>query len=106
MGHDIYGFNKAGDDIAYARFSMGNHNAILLYGLLEATKYYAGVSGCGRSTNLSKQHLEKAMKNYKELFNHDGSSTPNHWDQKQILEFIQQCLSTAVQEGSVKVYFG
>lgn len=35
MGHDIFGLNKAREEIAYARFSMWNRNAILLYGLLE-----------------------------------------------------------------------
>jgi hypothetical protein len=31
MGHDISGFNKEGEEIAYARFSMGNYNATILY---------------------------------------------------------------------------
>lgn len=34
MGHDIVGYNKAGKEIAYARFSMGNPNATVLYTLL------------------------------------------------------------------------
>ncbi len=50
MGHDISGFNKAGQEIAYARFSMGNCNALILYRLLNAQKYYAGVSGSGGGT--------------------------------------------------------
>jgi hypothetical protein len=28
------------------------------------------------------------------------------WDQKQILDFIQNCLATAQKDGSVKVFFG
>ncbi|WHY67501.1 hypothetical protein [Neobacillus sp. SuZ13] len=109
MGHDISGYNKAGHEIAYARFSMGNYNAIILYDLLDANKYYAGVSGSGGSSIFSKQQIEKAVNAYKQFFNNGESLSESDslpWDQKQILDFIKNCLATAKIEGSVKVYFG
>lgn len=109
MGHDISGFNKGREEIAYARFSMGNENAILLYGLLDAYQFYAGVSGSGRSSTFSEQHFEKALNSYKELFNTGDSPSESDcgsWDQKQIFTFIQNCLATAQKEKSVEVYFG
>ncbi|MEH7076521.1 hypothetical protein [Neobacillus drentensis] len=106
MGHDISGFNKAGKEIAYARFSMGNYNAVILYSLLGATTYYAGVSGSGNSTTFSKQQIEKALNSYKQLYYKTDSSLSENWDLKQILDFILNCLATAQKEESVRVYFG
>lgn len=109
MGHDISGFNKAGQEIAYARFSMGNCNALILYRLLNAQKYYAGVSGSGGGTTFSIQQIEKALADYKQFYKHDDSPAENdasNWDQKQILNFIRSCLVTAHIEGRVRVYFG
>jgi hypothetical protein len=110
MGHDIYGYNKAGEEIAYARFSMGNYNATILYSLLDANEYYAGVSGSGNSSTFSIQQIEKALNTYKKLYNNGDSPLserdPLAWDQKQILNFIQNCFVTAQNEKSVRVYFG
>ena len=109
MGHDIYGFNKAGKEIAYARFSMENYNAIILYDLLDADDYYAGVSGSGDSSTFSIQQIEKAMNTYKQIFDNGDSPSESDsmdWDQKQILNFIRNCLATAQKDGSVEVYFG
>lgn len=60
MGHDIYGYNKAGESIAYARFSMQNYNSYILYDILNAQEYNGGVSGIGNSLTLSKKEMEKA----------------------------------------------
>lgn len=110
MGHDICGYNKAGEEIAYARFNMWNENATILYRLLDALDFYAGVSGNGRSSTFSKLQIEKALKAYKQLNKNDVSPLSNHnylaMDLKQILNFIQNCLATAQKEGSVKVFFG
>jgi hypothetical protein len=109
MGHDISGYNKTGKEIAYARFSMGNYNAAILYNLLDANNYYAGVSGSGDSSTFSKQQIEKAMNAYKQFYKNGDSLSESDfltWDQKQILNFIQNCLATAKIEGSVRVYFG
>ncbi|MFA9560649.1 hypothetical protein ACERII_25445 [Evansella sp. AB-rgal1] len=110
MGHDISGFNKAGEEIAYARFSMGNNNATILYRLLDAGEYYAGVSGSGGSSSFSKEQIQRALIIYHRLPNNAKSSSTKDdfesWDMKQILEFIQNCLATAEKEGSVTVYFG
>lgn len=109
MGHDISGYNKAGEEIAYARFSMGNYNAIILYSLLDANDFYAGVSGSGGSSTFSLQQLEKALNSFNELYNRKPISPQSNWDswdQKQILEFIKHCLAIAKKEGRVKVFFG
>ena len=109
MGHDISGYNKDGQEIAYARFSMGNHNAAILYSLLNANKFYAGVSGCGDSCDFSIQQFEKALNSYNQLYDTHESlpkSDSLPWDQKQIHEFLLNCLRTAQKEGSVEVYFG
>ncbi|MEH7096136.1 hypothetical protein [Neobacillus vireti] len=110
MGHDISGYNKAGKEIAYARFSMGNYNAAILYNVLDANNYYAGVSGSGGSATFSIQQIEKAMNAYKQFCKKGDFSLTRReffpWDQKQILDFIQNCLTTANNEGSVRVYFG
>jgi hypothetical protein len=109
MGHDISGYNKAGDEIAYARFSMGNYNATILYSLLDANDFYAGVSGTGRSTTFSTEQIEKALKAYKEFFRTGDSLSGIELlgiDQKQILKFILNCLATVRKENSVNVYFG
>ncbi|MBU9723490.1 MULTISPECIES: hypothetical protein [Bacillaceae] len=109
MGHDILGFNKAGEEIAYARFSMGNYNATILYRLLNAEKYYAGVSGSGGSTTLSVQHVQKALNDYNDFFADTKPLSEReilYWDKKQIGEFLINCLETAQNDGSVEVYFG
>ncbi|MDQ1004945.1 hypothetical protein QFZ28_005485 [Neobacillus niacini] len=104
MGHDISGFNNTGDEIAYARFSMGNYNSTILYSLLDANKFYAGVSGSGRSSTFSIKQIEKALNTYNQLYG--NSLSERDWDLKQIQDFIQNCLATAQKEGSVKIYFG
>jgi hypothetical protein len=109
MGHDISGYNKAGEEIAYARFSMGNYNATILYSLLDANDFYAGVSGSGRSTTFTKEQIEKALNAYKGFFRTGDFLSEIDllaMDQKQILKFILNCLATAQKENSVKVYFG
>ncbi|MEW9051577.1 MAG: hypothetical protein AB2392_10510 [Neobacillus sp.] len=106
MGHDISGHNKAGEEIAYARFSMGNYNSLILYSLLDADKYFAGVSGSGDSCTFSIQQIEKALNTYNQKYGNGASLSETDWDLKQILDFIHNCLTTAQKEGSVCVYFG
>jgi len=110
MGHDISGYNKEGNEVAYARFSMGNRNATIIYRLLDAFQHYGGVSGKGRSSTFSIQQIEKALRDCNQLFSNKATShssnDPIPWDQKQIQDFIINCLETAQKEGSVKVFFG
>ncbi|WP_318503097.1 hypothetical protein [Bacillus sp. T3] len=109
MGHDISGYNNAGEEIAYARFSMGNYNATILYNLLDANNYYAGVSGTGDSSTFSIHQIEKALIEFNQFYKNEESQSENKfedWDQKQIQNFILNCLATAQKEGCVSVYFG
>ncbi len=110
MGHDIYGLDKDGKEIAYARFCMGNYHALILYSLLDSDKFYAGVSGSGGSATFTIQQIEKALDAYRQSYSNvkfplDGNDA-NSWDLKQILNFIENCLETAQKDGSVSVYFG
>jgi hypothetical protein len=107
MGHDISGFNQEGEQIAYARFSMWNQDAIILYHLLDSSKFHAGVSGSGGSSTFTIQQIEKALTSYKQFY--QGVSLPENdlrkLDQKQIEQFILSCLVTANKEGNVRVSF-
>ncbi|UOQ85329.1 hypothetical protein [Gracilibacillus salinarum] len=109
MGHDIYGYNKAGQNIAYARFSMGNPNADLLYEFLHAQDFNGGVSGIGDISTFSRLELDNALKEYKvfdQKIKHLNEDTILGWDKKQIKEFIENCLAAAKKEGSIQVFFG
>ncbi|UTR08857.1 hypothetical protein MM300_13015 [Evansella sp. LMS18] len=109
MGHDIIGRNKAGEEVAYARFSMGNINALILYDLLDSNEFHAGVSGTGDSSVFSIQEIQKALNTFIEKYMREGSAAHSDfldWDEKQILDFLQNCLRAAEDEGSVKVLFG
>ncbi|WP_456272485.1 hypothetical protein [Bacillus sp. AK031] len=107
MSHEMLGRNLAGEEVAYARFSMSNSNAFVLYSLLEAHHYNAGVSGSGNSLTYSPLQLEKALTAWKKIY---GKSTQSksgtvNWDGKQINGFIINCLKTAQKEGRVEVIF-
>lgn len=108
MGHDISGFNRSGEEIAYARFSMQNRNVSILYTLLDATQYDAGVSGSGNSMSYSTQQLEEALREFNRLFGKINLSSRNDFniiDLKQIRDFIENCLATAQRDGNVRVAF-
>lgn len=109
MGHDIFGINKNGEKIAYARFNMQNPDAIILYHLLQAEDYYAGVSGTGDISTFSLQQIEQALNDFSQLFNENAAFSESDfltWDLKQMKDFIQNCFTTAQKEGSVRIYFG
>lgn len=106
MGHDIYGFNKAGEEIAYLRFGAWNLTASVFYNLLDANEYNAGVSGSGNSTTFSKRQLEKALSTYEQMcWKSNSRNGFDHWEQKEILSFLAACLETAKKEESVRVVF-
>jgi hypothetical protein len=110
MSHDIYGYNEAGEIVAYLRFSMGNNNASTLYNVLDAYEYHAGVSGSGEITTFSIQQMEKALNAYKQICeNSDLTLSKSEfliWEQEQIKTFLFNCLETAQEEESVTVFFG
>ncbi|WP_058306247.1 hypothetical protein [Gracilibacillus massiliensis] len=105
MGHDIYGINKKGEQIAYARFSMGNVNAFILYDLLNADEYNGGVSGIGGRCTFSLQELEKALHEFEQTFGTVATEEYDDWDIRQIKEFIQNCLEVAKKQKSIDVVF-
>lgn len=101
----MIGRNKAGDEVAYARFCMGNSNAFLLYGLLDASEFNAGVSGSGGLSTYTIVQMEKALDEFCQLLSRNPSSLTEDWDLRQILAFINNCVMTAHEEGSVDIIF-
>ncbi|PYZ96987.1 hypothetical protein CR205_11615 [Alteribacter lacisalsi] len=104
----MHGINKSGQEVAYARFSMWNHNSTILYNVLDASQYHAGVSGCGERTTFSRREIERAMSAFINLDKNDIPSRSDflNWDQQQVSDFLENCLKSARKEGSVDVYFG
>ncbi|MFC4619549.1 hypothetical protein ACFO4N_12580 [Camelliibacillus cellulosilyticus] len=109
MGHDISGYNKAGEEICYIRFSMGNATAHLFYGLLDAYEYDAGVSGIGGSATFSVPQVENALAKYYTSYDADFFDLTGDsfvvWERNEILKFLNSCLETAKKEGNVRVVF-
>lgn len=60
MGHDIYAYKRPHDEVAYLRRSMGNPEARIIYRLLDAEQYDAGVSGDGSWATFYRDQLEQA----------------------------------------------
>ncbi|TFJ94158.1 hypothetical protein [Lentibacillus salicampi] len=110
MGHDISSFNRAGQQIGYVRFTMGDVNAPLFYDLLDANEYYAGVSGSGEVAILPLDQVKKALKAFDRWkakdFGHKGNQEFLLWQRNEIQKFMNSCLETARKEGTVKVFFG
>ncbi|WP_010531985.1 hypothetical protein [Lentibacillus jeotgali] len=110
MGHDISSFNKAGQEIGYVRFTMGDIIAPLFYDLFDANEYYAGVSGSGEVATLPLVQVKNALEAYDKWkakdFGTKGSKDFLLWQRYEIQKFIETCLETAQKEGAVKVYFG
>ncbi|MEK3806393.1 hypothetical protein MHB63_07345 [Bacillus sp. FSL H8-0547] len=107
MGHDICGYNQAGEEIAYLRFSMGNGHASIVYGVLDADEFNGGVSGTGSSSSFSMQQIEKALNEYRKFWkiNRIPESEFVKWEIKQIQDFLSISMSAAEKEGNVRVSF-
>ncbi|QFT87405.1 hypothetical protein FIU87_01960 [Bacillus sp. THAF10] len=105
MGHDIYGYNKVRKEVAYARFCKGNFNAHILYAVLDANEFFAGVSGSGGGSDFSVQQIENALREFGQNYNLQPSHEADKWDVKQIQDFLHNCLETAQREGKVSVIF-
>lgn len=109
MGHDILAVNNAGEEVAFARFSMCNHSATILYSLLNTNNYYAGSSGSGGVVTFTTKQMEMALNGFNQLYDKDEPLSEKNiltWDEKQISEFLLNCLETSKKEGSVVVYSG
>ncbi len=109
MSHEIYSRNKAGSEVGYIRFTMSDPNAGLLYALLDADEYHAGVSGTGGFATISVQQLEKALDEFKTIMIQNVDRVKNdqylQWLEKEMLAFISGSLKTALEEGEVEVIF-
>ena len=105
MGHDISGYNKAGEQIAYARFSMANYNATILYSLLDANKYDAGVSGSGDSSTFSTQQIEKALNAFNQLYDNSDSLSESALGSRTNPEFYTKLFSNSTKRRECKSVF-
>ncbi|MDV2583328.1 hypothetical protein [Alkalibacillus haloalkaliphilus] len=105
MGHDIFGYNHAGRKIAYARFSMSNYNADVLYKVLDSQEHNGGVSGVGARSTFSVHQMDHALQEFIHSHENKYSLSGNDPDNVQIKEFLENCLETARKEGEVEVCF-
>ncbi|MFC4389030.1 hypothetical protein ACFOZ1_14600 [Gracilibacillus marinus] len=106
MGHDIFAYNKANQEVAYARFSMFNDNSYILYDLLQAREFHAGVSGSGVCVEFSDVMMNQVMQDCNLLFPKNDRANRRDIDVKQIQGFIKNSYEAAKNEGSVKICFG
>ena len=104
MGHDISGYNKQGEEIAYARYAIGNGNSEKLYNVLDAWEYYGGVSGLGQSAKYNVRQIEQAIEKFKAI-NWDNIEDWEY-EKNKLERFLNNCLETAKREGEVSIYFG
>ncbi|GAA0453490.1 hypothetical protein [Alkalibacillus silvisoli] len=105
MGHDILGYDQSGKQIAYARFSMSNYNADVLYNVLDSEEHNAGVSGAFARSNFSVQQIELALRKFIQSHENKYSLKGNDPDNVQIKKFLENCLEIAEKEGKVEVCF-
>lgn len=109
MGHDIYGYNRNGKEIAYARFFMSNPSASTLYYILGAEEYNGGVSGIGAKEKFSLEQMEKAKNKLLQFYDVEDLSELKirslDMDDEQILNFLSNCLKTAKEEDDVEIVF-
>jgi len=111
MGHDIYAVNKAKEAVAYIRFSMGNYTSYDFYRFFKAMDYHGGVSGIGASANYTVSQIEQAYQSFIEQYGDkmrqekDKAVTFEIYERNEMKKFIQTCLTTAKQEGTVKINY-
>lgn len=109
MGHDISSINKAGEEVGYVRFTAWDMTASWFYHLFDASDYNAGVSGSGNSVTMLVPQIEQALKTFEKTGHYDPNEVENdfsNWQLGEIFNFIQACLTTAKNEGNVRVFFG
>lgn len=104
MGHDISGYNKKGEEIAYARYSMSNYNADLLYRAFESNDSHGGVSGLGNDKVFILQDVENAKTFFSNLKDSDFEGDVEY-EKEKLDKFIENCLETAKHEGFVRIGF-
>lgn len=103
MGHDISGYNKQEEQIAYARYSMNNNSARTLYEVLEVYDFDGGVSGIGAQEKFNAERIKQAIENFKNI---DWADFEDGAYEKEKLEtFLNNCLKTAQEEGEVTISF-
>src|SRR5690625_1517613 len=108
MSHEIIGFNKKGEEIAYVRFTMNDYYAHIVYDLFDAHEHNGGPSGRGYTEVYSLQQVQKAFNSFNTLTNElseviDFESTP--WQLDHIFKFLHRCLFTAENEKSISICY-
>ncbi|GAB4074701.1 hypothetical protein GCM10028778_22040 [Barrientosiimonas marina] len=108
MSHDIFGTNKAGEIIAYLRFTMGDIKSGSVYSLLDVDEYHAGVSGTGDAATFSEDQLAQALDQYRQYhFQYSGeTNTIDDLQQTEVLKFFNNCFYAAKAEKTVQIFFG
>lgn len=116
MGHDIIGYNVNKKEIAYARYSMSDQNANLLYKAFDSEKLNHGVSGNGSMQEFDIDDVNKAVRFLGSLDTGDfvapgGYTTQEDWgfiksEIGKITRFIESCRKAAEEDGIVYIFFG
>lgn len=103
MGHDIMGFNKKEEEVAYIQYSMSNPHAELLYTVLNAHEFNGGFSGSGESKVYNSLQIQLAIEKFKQInFENDEED----YEKNKLKEFLYGCFKTAQEEGKVEINFG
>lgn len=104
MGHDIGGFNKKGEEVAYARYSMSNYNSDLLYRAFSSDEHHAGVSGDGSDKIFTLEQVEMSKVFFENLKDEDFIGDIEY-EKEKLKTFIDNCLDTAKEDGIVRIGF-
>lgn len=111
MGHDIYGTNKADEEICYMRFGMSNIASYQFYEFFDAMEHHGGVSGLGVSVDYTPEQIKKAFLSYEKVYGTNGmepielTDDFESYEKGKMLTFILTCLSTAREEGTVTIIY-
>ena len=108
MSHEMVGFNKSGEEVAYVRFTMNDYYALIVYDLFDAHKHNGGPSGKGHSETYPLSKVEEAFQSFNQLTN-EFFNTENFdsipWQHVDIQKFLNHCLFTAEKEKSVSICY-
>jgi len=104
MGHDIFLFNKKGNQIGYLRYAMWNQHANYIYEIFNVPEFNAYVSGKGEQRTFYKQDILDAFAKYKKEYAHKPSMTA--YEQTELEQFMLCCEMGADLDGEVTIYFG
>ena len=94
MGHDIFGNNKAGEEIAYLRRNAWSGQVHAFYRAIGCSEFDGGCSGIGKEVVFKEGDLKDILEYFPKDLDDD------------FREFLEKCLKCAKEEEIVVIYFG